>query len=133
MTTPTGSPRTAGTSPTTTSTRWRETADNFWPASSIPFGSVQFIRPTAAHPEIRLRFTPAPGFVYGASRAPPPAGPPADPNVRDIVYDASRGGWLGYEDSGPPDHRAWPDLRAGRAGRSRGYLDDGCDGLVRAF
>ena len=107
-------------------------ADNFWPDKSIPFGSVQFIRPTAAHPEIRLRFT-RPGFVYGASRTRPPAGPPADPNVRDIVYDANRGGWLGYEDSDPQRITVPGQIYALDAqGSSRGYLDDGCDGLVRA-
>jgi hypothetical protein len=111
---------------------------NFWPGKSIRFGSVRFIRPTDAHPEIRLRFTPGPGFVYGASRTPPAAGPPADPNVRDIVYDArpNRGTWLGYSDSDSPRPTTAPgNIYAGRQigpnWVSSGYLDDGCDGLVR--
>jgi hypothetical protein len=109
---------------------------NFWPGKSIPFGSVRFLRPNDAHPEIRLRFTPGPGFVYGASATPPPAGPPADPNVRDIVYDASRGTWLGYTDSQSSQPTTAPaEIYAGRrVGQdwiSLGYLDDGCDGLVR--
>jgi hypothetical protein len=109
-------------------------ADNFWPGKSIPFGTVRFIRPTVAHPELRLRYTPPPGFVYGASRTRPPSGPPADPNVRDIVYDASRGRWLGYRDSDSTRPTTAPAFIYAREGlASRGYLDDGCDGLVRAF
>lgn len=108
-------------------------ADNFWPGKSIPFGAVRFIRPTVAHPELRLRYTPAPGFVYGASRTRPPSGPPADPNVRDIVYDASRGRWLGYRDSGRLITVPGQIYALDQQGASRGYLDDGCDGLVRAF
>lgn len=107
------------------------TAGNFWPGKSIPFGSVRFIRPTAAHPGLRLRFTPGPGFVYGASRTPPPAGVPADPNVRDVVYDAARGRWLGHRDSGPQITVPGQIYALDSQGASRGYLDDGCDGLVR--
>lgn len=106
-------------------------AANFWPGRSIPFGSVRFIRPTPQHPEIRLRFTPGPGFVYGASRAAPDAGPPTDPNVRDIVYDANRGGWMGYRDAGPGVTAPSRIYALDQQGASRGYLDDGCDGLVR--
>jgi hypothetical protein len=109
-------------------------SDNFWPGKSIPFGSVRFIRPTAAHPELRLRFTPAAGFVYGASRTPPAAGPPTDPNIRDVVYDASPGNgrWLGYEDAGPRITVPGQIYALDAQDQSRGYLDDGCDGLVRA-
>lgn len=35
------------------------------PQAAIDFGSVQYIQPTAKHPEIRLRFTPAQGLIYG--------------------------------------------------------------------
>ncbi|MGH3873535.1 MAG: hypothetical protein ACRDSR_18825 [Pseudonocardiaceae bacterium] len=105
---------------------------NFWPDRTIPFGHVQYIKPTQAHPEIRLRFTPAAGLVYGAGRTPPPPGPPADPNVRSVVYDASRGTWLGYQDQPEPTITVPGGIYASdRQGRSRGYLDDGCDGLVR--
>ena len=107
------------------------TCPNFWSGKAIPFGSVQFIRPTAAHPEIRLRFTPGRGFVYGASRTPPPAGPPADASVRDVVYDASRGSWQGYRDRGPLTTVPGQIYALDAQGASRGYLDDGCDGLVR--
>ena len=33
--------------------------------NSIEFGQVRFIKPNAKHPEIRLRFTPARGLIYG--------------------------------------------------------------------
>ena len=32
---------------------------------AIDFGRVQYLKPTAQHPEIRLRFTPAQGRIYG--------------------------------------------------------------------
>jgi len=107
------------------------TAPNFWPGKSIPLGSVRFIRPTPEHPQIRLRFTPAAGFVYGASATAPPVGPPADPNVRDVVYDASRGRWLGYQDSDATSTAPGQIFAVDAQGRSRGYLDDGCDGLIQ--
>jgi hypothetical protein len=73
-------------------------AINFWPGKTIPFGQVQYIKPNDTHPEIRLRFTPAAGFVYGSSRTAPGQGAPGDGNVRDVVYDGGRGTWLGYSD-----------------------------------
>ncbi|MGE5765354.1 MAG: hypothetical protein ACM3ZF_16245 [Mycobacterium leprae] len=106
-------------------------SQNFWPGKSIPLGSVQVIRPTAEHPEIRLRFTPGPGFVYGASATQPAAGPPADPNLRDVVYDAGRGRWLGHTDSGWESTVPGVIYASDAQGASRGYLDDTCDGLVR--
>lgn len=115
------------------------TCPNFWDGKSINLGSVRFIRPTEAHPEVRLRFTPGPGFVYGASTTPPTTtGSPADPNVRDTVYDASRGTWLGYTDSNSTRPTTAPgEIYAGRRVGddwiSSGYLDDGCDGLVRVL
>ncbi len=120
----------------------RGTSTNFWSGKSIPFGHARYIKPTEDHPEIRLRFTPGPGQVYGASTT-RPRGAPADPNVVDVVYDGSRGGWLGHVDGrpAPPGEPRRPPVTApGRiyrsepegSGRSAGYLDDGCDGLVRA-
>ncbi|PTT79411.1 hypothetical protein DBR42_21360, partial [Pelomonas sp. HMWF004] len=41
---------------------------NFLPGKVLPLGQVQFIRPTAHFPQIRLRFTPAGGHVYGSAR-----------------------------------------------------------------
>lgn len=120
----------------------RGTSRNFWPGKSIPFGHARYIKPTDEHPEIRLRYTPGPGQVYGASRTPPAATPP-DPNVVDVVYDGNRGNWLGHVDGqpAPPGEPRKPPVTAPGliyrseppdSGSSAGYLDDGCDGLVRA-
>jgi hypothetical protein len=109
---------------------------NFLPAKKIGLGHVQFVKPTAAHPEIRLRFTPASGLVYGSNRRPRPGEPSRDPNIAEVVYDAARGRWDGYSDD-PNDERitAPQSIYAGSevGGRqvSSGYLDDGCDGVVR--
>lgn len=101
---------------------------NFLPGQSIPFGQARYIAPTAAHPEIRLRFTPAAGLVYGSSGTPP------DANLAAVVYDAGRGAWLGYSDRNAVNPRtvtAPGGIYAGGPGPSRGYLDDACDGFVR--
>src|SRR2546421_534082 len=60
------------------------TSPNFWPDKRLPLGWVQYIRPADDHPEIRLRFTPAHGNVYGSSATAPPAGEPADGNIVDV-------------------------------------------------
>lgn len=109
---------------------------NFLPDKTIGLGHVQFVKPTEAHPEIRLRFTPARGFVYGSNRPPQPDEPTPDPNITEVVYDAARGRWDGYSDD-PNDERitAPQSIYAGREVGDRqvssGYLDDGCDGIVR--
>jgi hypothetical protein len=75
-------------------------------AAAIDLGRVQYIKPTAAHPEIRLRFTPAEGKIYGPKLDPseleriygedwqdavwiPPRG--------QAVYDPRKGGWVEFE------------------------------------
>lgn len=68
-------------------------AGNFKAGKSIPFGYVQYIEPTLEFPEIRLRFTPAAGRVFG-----PRAG---DPNLADDVYDSAKGNWDNYRDDLP--------------------------------
>ncbi len=114
---------------------------NFWPGLVVPFGWVRYIKPTAAFPEIRLRFTPAGGFVYGSGKsAPSRSNRPDDPNLRAIVYDARRGKgtWLGYSepnrDPGLAELTQPASIYAGHSKDqqwvSKGYLDDECDGLV---
>ncbi|HLL99450.1 MAG TPA: hypothetical protein VK400_00210 [Pyrinomonadaceae bacterium] len=118
---------------------------NFLDGKSIPLGFVQYIKPTAAFPEIRLRFTPAAGYVYG-----PPPDPQADkadekdPNIKDAVYDPNKGTWKGYVDpynveENPMGMRRATNPAAIYAGKptddgngqiSYGYLDDECDGIV---
>jgi hypothetical protein len=56
------------------------TCANFVAGKHVDFGRVRFIKPNAKFPEIRLRFTPAKGLIYGpASAAHPPPASAADP------------------------------------------------------
>lgn len=102
--------------------------NNFKQGKSLPLGTVQYIKPTLNFPQIRLRFTPAAGKVYG-----PNAG---DANVVDDVYDRKRGTWAGYNEASPNPPPTRPvstvpgGIYANKNGISRGYLDDECDGLV---
>jgi hypothetical protein len=112
---------------------------NFWPGSCLPLGWVRYIKPTVAFPQIRLRFTPAGGFVYGSSRAAPSRSTePPDENLRAVVYDGRKGTWLGYTEptsaSGQAQLTQPAQIFAGQSQgdqfMSKGYLDDECDGLV---
>jgi hypothetical protein len=106
-------------------------------------GSVQYIKPNTAFPEIRLRFIPAAGKVYG----PPLPDGKKDGNVAEEVYDTSKGRWKGYQDAADP--KTDPILAIRKATNpgnvyagtdsadpdnphrvSWGYLDDECDGIV---
>ena len=124
------------------------------PSAFIRFGAVRYIKPNTAFPQIRLRFTPAQGLIYGANKV--------NDKILDEhkwlpkerrVYDA-RKGWYGFEvphevEKGAgrrrPGQRFWnetlpPSLFAiappappwlhGSVAISRGYLDDACDGIV---
>lgn len=126
-------------------------AANFLPGKSIPFGDARFIRPTEAFPHLRLRYTPARGYVYGSDAFVRNADGTyassgnylaVDHNLRDVVYDTSRGKWCGWNEAVPPNQPFEPTLTippqifAGQDGPnpgdwvSRGYLDDECDGIV---
>ena len=101
---------------------------NFKPGKTLPLGSVQYLKPTPRFPEIRLRFTPAEGKVYGPD--------PDDPNTVDDVYDATRGTWKGYTEpssgallTNPAQIFAGEGVGAS-GWKSFGYLDDECDGVV---
>ncbi|MDX1982976.1 MAG: ferritin-like domain-containing protein [Bryobacteraceae bacterium] len=100
-------------------------AVNFRAGATVNLGSVRYIRPNAAFPEIRLRFTPAPGRVFG-HRA-------NDPNTAARVYDAARGRWDTHRDGvpGTPSSTIPGNIFARNAqDQSLGYLDDSCDGIV---
>ncbi len=103
-------------------------AGNFKPGKTLPLGSVQYLKPTPGFPEIRLRFTPAEGKVYGPD--------PHDPNTVDDVYDAHKGTWKGYTEASSGALLTNPaQIFAGKAvgengWQSFGYLDDECDGIV---
>lgn len=130
--------------------------DNFFSKkATISFGSVRYIRPTAEFSEIRLRFTPAKGLVYGAH--PKRFHPVKDKQTgvttlvdddddpvfkgqKDrIVYDPTKGTWRGYQIKdlmiptlpNPNDIvEGYPPDAPRVGGYSWGYLDDVCDGSV---
>src|SRR4051812_40155430 len=115
----------------------------FKPGKVIPFGTVRYIRPTDAFPEIRFRFTPAAGLVYG-TRA-------GDPLIFDDVYagvtalPAPPNGpwsppfagtwdrfWIGAPHA-PPTTAPGDIFQGQPVGQTRvsdGYFDDTCDGTV---
>jgi hypothetical protein len=105
---------------------------------------VQFIKPTKDFSEIRLRFTPAQGFVYGAKldRDEPDASgkpiPRHDPVLTEerVLYDPDKG-WVGYDESKTPGplHTNPGAIYAGYSSASGsqigwGYFDDECDGIA---
>lgn len=85
----------------------------------IDFGHVRYIKPHRHFPQIRLRFMPAKGLIYGPNRLPKPS-PEQDPYMTPdtpynvpherCIYDARKGKWCGFEvppgiDNADPDYR----------------------------
>jgi hypothetical protein len=116
--------------------------ENFLPGKRLPLGSVQYLRPTAAFPEIRLRFTPAAGLVYGASMVRRTSATKTEPDPvfekheDRILYDASKP-WYGHTEGSDFDptftnpaqiYAGYDTVDSARV--SWGYLDDECDGIV---
>lgn len=110
---------------------------NFIDNGMLPLGFVQFVRPNAQYPEIRLRFTPAKGKVYGPKTDSP------DPIVAGVLYDPDKGGWKGYSEPDSPNNDyegrrltnpaeifAGYDDSDKKTHVSYGYVDDECDGTV---
>jgi len=111
-------------------------APHFTPDGAIPLGTVQYLLPNAAFPEMRLRFTPAAGKIYGPTL---PAGTAPDPHVAAQVYDSEHGAWGKHiDDPGDPSTTSPPAIYAfsqnpdTQKPTCRGYLDDTCDGLIEA-
>jgi hypothetical protein len=119
------------------------TAVNFKPNKTILFGHVRYINPNNQFPEIRLRFTPAQGHVFGPRDA--------DPLVKDDVYGgytaapSPSGGfpgkwdryWIAADGSKTPDTQPvtapgdiFQGQAVGNAKLSDGYFDDTGDGIV---
>lgn len=122
----------------------RGTCNNFLVGKYIPFGKVRYIRPTEEFPELRIRFTPAQGKVYGSStkRFDLEQGKEIDDPVFDghgdrVVYDTTKGKWLGFQSdvnsatlTNPSDIYQGYWLDQNKLPISWGYIDDVCDGRV---
>ncbi len=116
---------------------------NFIRGGRINFGHVRFIRPNKKFGEIRLRFTPANGLIYGPHRKIDPTTHEPDPVIppERAIYDASKD-WVGFgkdpdkvaNQTMPPSLYAIeppaPSWLNHNIAVSRGYLDDACDGFV---
>jgi len=123
--------------------------------ASIDLGQVQYIKPTDLYPEIRLRFTPAPGKIYGPRLdcseltaiygehwqgsvwTPPPDQAVYDPGKDWLQFgkdDADAAEQLAALQTLPPSLYAivppGPCWLNDNIAVSRGYLDDTCDGVV---
>ncbi len=77
----------------------------------IDFGRVRYIKPNAAFPQIRLRFTPAHGLIYGPNVG--AEGTPADPTVYHVpverqIYDKSKGWYLFNADGSSTESETAP-------------------------
>jgi hypothetical protein len=113
----------------------------------VNFGSVRFIRPNENFPEIRLRFTPAAGVIYGPDLPSETlAAKGRDPDYYQVPQDRRiynhKKSWYGLGDVKHPakNQTLPPSLFAieppapswlyDNVAVSRGYLDDACDGFV---
>lgn len=121
---------------------------NFLPEKKLPLGSVQFIKPTPEFPEIRFRYTPAGGKVYGASlyrkTGPGENEIEKDPTFKsedEILYNIDKGKWRGYKEGSNPNvlytnpaqifaGYSYTDEQQESWQVSWGYIDDECDGFV---
>jgi hypothetical protein len=110
---------------------------NFLAGESLPLGSIQYARPSDSNPEIRARFIPAHGKVYGSETE------QTDPNVTKAIYDPAKGNWMRYEEPSNPNNdyggrrltnpsQIFAGYDTPTAHVSYGYVDDECDGIIEA-
>jgi hypothetical protein len=117
-------------------------APNFKPGKSITLGKVQYVRPTKEFSEIRIRFTPGKGLVFGPHTN--------DPLTSDDVYAGQTSDGVGFGglplgqwdryyigNPGAPPVTAPGDIfqgvdigTTGDSKLSSGYFDDTCDGII---
>jgi hypothetical protein len=128
------------------------------PEAFIDFGHVQYIKPNEKYPGIRFRFMPAKGLIYGPRVHDKHGKPIPDPDniipPERAIYEVSkRTTWYGFEIPVAVDDeemtkkkgKFWnetlpsslfaidppaPPWLYGNYAKSRGYLDDACDGVV---
>lgn len=114
---------------------------NFLSGKKLRLGTMQFIKPSKEFPQIRLRYTPGAGKVYGSSlNSIKAAGqePTPDPNIKsesDVLYDPTKP-WASYSESPNfnPNYTMPAQIFAGYSDKegnqhSWGYIDDECDGI----
>ncbi|MBF4519398.1 hypothetical protein IRZ71_23900 [Flavobacterium sp. ANB] len=123
--------------------------NNFLPGKKLPLGSIQYIKPTKDFPELRLRYTPAGGKVYGSDlyrkTGTGEKDIEKDPTFIDkedrIIYDKTKGKWRDYKEGSTPNilytvpaqifaGYSYTDEKQESWQVSWGYVDDECDGFV---
>lgn len=122
--------------------------NNFLPNKKLPLGAIQYIKPTEEFPELRLRYTPAGGKVYGSSLVRKTGNGEKDIEVDptfksedQILYDITKGKWRDYKEGSDPNifytvpaqifaGYSYTDDKQQTWQVSWGYIDDECDGFV---
>jgi hypothetical protein len=96
---------------------------------AVELGAAQPIKPTNVHPEIRLRFFPPKGVVYGPKGVDLQAHGIRIPDELLVLNSASS--WYGWTPQGQ-DPRGTPGGQYAQddGGRSLGLLDDTSDGII---
>ena len=67
---------------------------NFVGGGYVKFGTVRFIKPNDGYPEIRMRFTPGAGLIYGTDKEVAVNERPMDESfLEDRIYNSTRDWW----------------------------------------
>jgi hypothetical protein len=115
---------------------------NFRKGKTLPLGHVQFIKPTKDFPQIRFRFTPGPGRVYGTKKTrisqetlKEEKDPVYETYPDDFLLYSEKGTWFNYAEGTGPDLTNPGQIFAGYQNDkdeqvSWGYLDDECVGFA---
>lgn len=96
----------------------------------VGFGWIQAIRPTTDFPEIRLRFTPPPGLIYGPEDLTERPGADAFPVPGDHLVVNPRATWPRFRLADDPRTNPGGLFATDAEGVSLGLVDDVSDGIV---